>query len=91
MTYHLKKKKKLTKIVGTITKTRLFKYIENFTTQKIGKFSDKKFWYFFFYISAQNIDCGFSLERYLTTLLRFEQLGPDHYIWQGSRGGVYIA
>ena len=30
-----------------ITKTRLFKYIENFTTKK-GKFSDKKkyFWYF---------------------------------------------
>ena len=28
-----------------ITKTRLFKYIENFTTKK-WKFSDKKFWYF---------------------------------------------
>ena len=28
-----------------ITKTRLFKYIENFTTKK-GKFSDKKIWYF---------------------------------------------
>ena len=27
------------------TKTRLFKYIEDFTTKK-GKFSDKKFWYF---------------------------------------------
>ena len=26
-----------------ITKTRLFKYIENFTTKK-GKFSNKKFW-----------------------------------------------
>ena len=26
----------------TITKTRLFKYIENFTTKKKGKFSDKK-------------------------------------------------
>ena len=43
-----------------ITKTRLFKYTENFTTKK-WKFSDKKFWYFF-YISAQNIDCGYSLE-----------------------------
>ena len=28
-----------------ITKTLLFKYFENFTT-KIGKFFDKKFWYF---------------------------------------------
>ena len=28
----------------SITKTRLFKYIENFTTKK-GKFSDKEFWY----------------------------------------------
>ena len=44
----------------TITKTRLFKYIEKFTTKK-GKFSDKKFRYFF-YISVQNIDCGYSLE-----------------------------
>ena len=43
-----------------ITKTRLFKYNENFTTKK-WKFSDKKFWYFF-HVSAQNIDCGYSLE-----------------------------
>ena len=39
-----------------ITKTRLFKYIENFTS-KNWKFSDKKLWYFF-HISAQNIDRG---------------------------------
>ena len=44
----------------SITKTRLFKYIENFTTKK-GKISDKKIWYFF-QISVQNIDCGYSLE-----------------------------
>ena len=43
-----------------ITKTRLFKYIENFTS-KIWKFSDKKLWYFF-HISAQNIDFGYLLE-----------------------------
>ena len=43
----------------SITKTPLFKYIENFTTKK-EKCSDKKFWYF--HISAQNIDCGYSLE-----------------------------
>ena len=41
------------------TKTRLFKYIENFTT-KNQKFSAKKS--DIFHISAQNIDCGHSLE-----------------------------
>ena len=43
-----------------ITKTRLFKYIENFTS-KNGKLSDKKN-SDIFHISAQNIDCGYSLE-----------------------------
>ena len=42
-----------------ITKTRLFKYIENFTTKK-GKFQTKKS--DSFHIPAQNIDCGYSLE-----------------------------
>ena len=42
-----------------ITKTRLFKYTDNFTT-KNRKFSDKNF--DSFHISAQNIDCGYSLE-----------------------------
>ena len=46
--------------VRFITKTRLFKYIEHFTT-KIGNFSDKKN-SDIFHISAQNIDCGYSLE-----------------------------
>ena len=40
-------------------KTRLYKYIENFTT-KSWKFSDKN--YNSFHISAQNTDCGYSLE-----------------------------
>ena len=44
---------------SNITKTRLFKYIENFTS-KNWKFLDKKL--IFFHISAQNIDCGYSLE-----------------------------
>ena len=48
-----------TVIFSIITKTRLFKYIENFTT-KNWKFSDKKS--DMFYISAQNIDCGYPLE-----------------------------
>ena len=40
-------------------KTNLFKYIENFTTKK-RKFSDKNS--DIFHISAQNIDCVYSLE-----------------------------
>ena len=43
----------------TITKTRLFKYIENFTT-KNENFQVKKS--DIIHISAQNIDCGYSLE-----------------------------
>ena len=43
-----------------ITKTHLFKYIENVTT-KSRKFSDRNS-DIFFSISAQNIDCGYSLE-----------------------------
>ena len=42
-----------------IMKTHLFKYIENFTS-KNWKFSDTKT--DIFHISAQNIDCGYSLE-----------------------------
>ena len=40
-------------------KTSLFKYTENYTTKK-WKFSDKNL--DIFHISAQNIDCGYSLE-----------------------------
>ena len=39
-------------------KTRLFKYIENFPSKN---WTDKKNSYIF-HISAQNIDCGYSLE-----------------------------
>ena len=42
-----------------ITKTRLFKYIENFTT-KTGNFQIKNC--DIFHISSQNKDCGYSLE-----------------------------
>ena len=46
--------------VVSITKTCVFKYIENFTSKKTENFqvtnSD------IFHISAQNIDCGYSLE-----------------------------
>ena len=43
-----------------ITKTRLFKYTENFTTKKWQFFRQKNS--DIFHISAQNIDCGYSLE-----------------------------
>ena len=46
-------------LIGSITKTRLFKYIENLNT-KSWKFSDKSS--DIFHISAQNIDCAYSLE-----------------------------
>ena len=45
-----------------ITKTRLFKYIENFTTKKNSESFQIKILIFFFYISAKNIDCGYLLE-----------------------------
>ena len=38
----------------SITKTCLFKYTENFTT-KTWKFSDKKFWYFFYFCSKHRL------------------------------------
>ena len=41
-------------------KTRLFKYTENFTTKKEKKNPIKNS--DIFHISAQNIDCGYSLE-----------------------------
>ena len=49
-----------------ITKTRFFKYVENFTT-KNWKFSDK--YSNIFHISAQNIDSGSSLEPPLSMFL----------------------
>ena len=44
----------------SITKTRLLKYIENFTSRNI-KISDKKNLIFFIFL-LKNIDCGYSLE-----------------------------
>ena len=45
---------------GHITKTCLLKYTENFTTKKKENVQIKKS--DIFHISAQNIDCGYSLE-----------------------------
>ena len=47
-----------------IMKTRLFKYIENFTS-KNRKFSDKNF--DIFHIPSQNTDCGYLGEAVLTS------------------------
>ena len=46
---------------GFITKTRLFKYIENFISKKTEQFQIKKTTDIF-HIAAQNSDCGYSLE-----------------------------
>ena len=52
--------KKKNSSVLPITKTRLFKHTENFTTKKMAIFRIKNS--DIFHISAQNIDCGYSLE-----------------------------
>ena len=49
----------MTLAAKAITKTHLFKYIENFTT-KNWKFSDNNS--DIFHTSAQNMDCGYSFE-----------------------------
>ena len=46
--------------LNCITKTRLFKYIENFTTKEKKNFQIKNS--DIFHYSAQNIDCGYTLE-----------------------------
>ena len=47
-------------IMAAITKTFLVKYTEKFTTKKWILLDEKNL--IFFHISAQNIDCGYSLE-----------------------------
>ena len=54
-----KKKKKKKKVREKFRESSLFKYTENFTTEK-WKFSDKNS--DIFHKSAQSIDCGYSLE-----------------------------
>ena len=50
----------LLKVLRIITKTCLFKYTENFIIKKMKKNQIKKS--YIFHISAQNTDCGYSLE-----------------------------
>ena len=47
--------------IEVITKSRLFKYIEKIHLKKLKSFRLKNNSYIF-HISAQNIDCGYSLE-----------------------------
>ena len=72
---------------GYITKTRLFKYIEHFTT-KTGKFSDKKK-SDIFHISTQNIHCGYSFLCF--SKIRKNNVYPCkpqfYYIKLGFKGG----
>ena len=59
----LQREKTLLKVF--ITKTRLFKYSEKISPPKPESFQIKNseiFFFFIFHISAQNIDCGYSLE-----------------------------
>ena len=59
---------------AVITKTRLFKYkcILKISSPKTGSFQIKNL-IFFFYISAQSIYCGYSLEPPRPTIYVFEQ------------------
>ena len=52
--------------ISYITKTRLFKYIENFTTIKIENFQIKN--PDIFHISAQNIDCRGGSNEYTQSM-----------------------
>ena len=68
-----------------------YKYIENFTTQN-WKFSDNNFDIFFFHISAQNIDCGYSLEpprwrrsnEYPQSMFLSRNIKNNVYPWKAS-------
>ena len=67
-----------------IMKTRLFKYIENFATQK-WKFSDKNS--DTFHISAQSIDCGYLLETPLWG--SFNQYPQSMFLSRNKKNNVY--
>ena len=70
-------------LLNTITKTRLFKYTENFTTKNY-KFSDKNS--DIFHISAQNIDCGYSLKPHRGDSNEYPQ---SMYLSRNNKNNVY--
>ena len=69
-----------------ITKTHLFKYIENTTSQKLKIFRKKKN-SDTFYISAQNIDCGYSLE--LPQRGRSNKYPQSMFLSRNKKNNVY--
>ena len=69
-----------------ITETRLFRYIENFTT-KNWKFSDK--YSDIFHISSQNIDCGYLQSMFLSRNKKnnvYPSKSQFYYIKVGFKG-----
>ena len=69
-------------------KTSLFKYTENFTTKKKNKYINKiEKNYDIFHISAENIDCGYSLEPPLRGGVNEN---PQSMFWAEIRKLVYI-
>ena len=63
-------------------KTRLFKYIENFTS-KNWKFSNKKTLIFFTFL-LKNIDCGYSLE-----LPQHNEYPQSMFLSRNKKNNVY--
>ena len=71
------------RVHNAITKTRLFRYIENFIT-KNWKFPDKNS--DIFHISAQNIDCGYS---YLFWSAALKGLNKKKYHYENMPIQIY--
>ena len=67
-----------------ITKTRLFKYIENFTNKTKWKFSDKKIWYFSYFCSKHRM---WVLVR--TASMRSSNEYPQSMFWAKIRKIMY--
>ena len=69
---------------ATITKTRLFKYIENFTS-KNWKFSDKKLWYFSYFCSKHRF---WVLVR-TASARRFSRVPTIYILRRNKKNNVY--
>ena len=72
-------------VFADITKTRLFKYIENFTTKKRENFQIRHS--YIFHISAQNIECGYSLE--LLQRGGSNEYPPSMFLSRNKKNNVY--
>ena len=65
--------------LNLITKTRLLKYTESFTT-KNGNFSDKKFWYFSYFCSKHR----------LWVLVRTNEYPQSMFLSRNNKNNVYL-